>query len=348
MKQPLLGLVTLFLVIIITLGIVSLFEETTFSTWVAFLFMCCVPAQIVFALVWHCSLPAAANNMTQPLKGIFLTVLTAITGMALAILTYYLVGKGHGVTPMLLMYTILSVVVTFWYAVLWQCWPVTLFSKNPLIIGSSVLLVAYFGAYVIFEIFFNFAFLQGTPVYFPDADPGGLFMAWIPMSFLITTVAMILTLVLFDFWPVAGISNPCLKVLSATVIVMILACIIYYLAISVAGMDRIRYMALVPVSYIFGIFLPLNLLQGTLFTQLKQPVKGLALAIFCAFAALFLQEIYLLLGPVVSGPLAAGPAGNYQEELWLSSALLGLTFPVLVIMTDYLDFWPMNKQGHPS
>ena len=343
MKQPLLGLVTLFLVIIISLGTISVFEEATFSTLVAFLFMCCVPVQIVFALVWHCSLPNAVSAMTQPLKGLSLTALTAVTGMVIAMLTYYLVGKGHGVTPILLMYIILSVVVTFWYAVLWQCWPVTLFSKNPLVIGSSVPLVAYFGAYIIFEIFFNFSFLQGSPVYFPDADPGGLFMAWTPMSFLVTTVAMILTLVLFDFWPVAGISNPCLKVAPASIIVITLAGIIYYLAISVVGMDRIRYMALVPVSYIFGIFLPLNLLQGTLFPQMKQPVKGLMLAIFCAVAALILQKLYLLLGPAVSGPLVAGPAGNYQEELWLSSALLGLTFPVLIVMTDFFDFWPMKK-----
>ena len=26
---------------------------------------------------------------------------------------------------------------------------------------------------------------------------------------------------------------------------------------------------------------------------------------------------------------------------------LGLTFPVLVVMTDYLDFWPMKRQGLP-
>ena len=48
---------------------------------------------------------------------------------------------------------------------------------------------------------------------------------------------------------------------------------------------------------------------------MKQPVKGLMLAIFCAVAALILQKLYLLLRPAVSGLLVAGPAGNYQEEL---------------------------------
>ena len=344
MKQPLLGLTALLLVIIISLGIISLFEEATFSTWVAFLFMCCVPAQIVFALVWHCSIPAAAGNMGQPGRGITFTVLTAALGMVIAVLTYYLIGEGHGVTPMLLMYTIMTVVVTFWFAVLWQCWPVTLFTNNPLVVGASVLLVAYLGAYIVFVTLFDFSFLQGAPVYFPDADPGGMLMAWVPMSFAVTTVAMILTLVLFDFWPVAGISKPGVKVLAATAVVMLLAAAVYYLGVCLAGMDKVRYMSLVPVSYIFGIFLPLSLMQGTLFPDLKQPLKGLALTIFCAVTAVILQQLYLFLGPVVSGPLAAGPEGHYQEELWLASALLGLTFPVLVVVTDYFDFWPLKKR----
>ena len=344
MKQPLLGLTALLLVIVISLGIISLFDEATFSTWVAFLFMCCVPAQIVFALVWHCSIPAAVGKMGQPGRGVTFTVLTAAIGMVFAVLTYYLVGKGHGVTPMLLMYTIMTVVVTFWYAVLWQCWPVTLVSDNPLVIGASALLVAYIGAYIVFAIFFDFSFLQGAPVYVPDADPGGMFMAWIPMSFAVTTVAMILTLVLFDFWPVAGISRPGVKALAATAVVVLLAAAVYYLGVCLAGMDKVRYMSLAPVSYIFGIFLPLSLMQGTLFPELKQPLKGLALMVFCAVAALILQQIYLLVGPIVSGPLASGPEGHYQEELWLASALLGLTFPVLVVVTDYFDFWPLKKK----
>ena len=344
MKQPLLGLVALLLVIVISLGIISLFEEATFSTWVAFLFMCCVPAQIVFALVWHCSIPAAASRLAQPGRGMALTLLTALIGMVIAVVIYHLAGKGHGVTPMLLMYTILTVVVTFWFAVLWHCWPVTLISDNPLVIGASALLVAYFGAYAVFAIFFDFSFLQGAPVYFADADPGGMFMAWIPMSFAVTTVAMILTLVLFDFWPVAGIRNPNVKVLAASGLVLLLAGVVYYLGVCLAGMDKVRYLSLVPVSYIFGIFLPLSLMRGSLFSRLQQPLKGLVLTVFCAVAAVILQQLYLLLGPVVSGPLVAGPEGHYQEELWLASALLGLTFPVLVVVTDYFDFWPLKKE----
>ena len=172
MKQPLLGLVALLLVIICSLGIISLFEEATFSTWVSFLFICCVPAQIVFAQVWHCSIPAAASRLAQPAKGATLTVLTAAVGMVVATMTYYLVGKGQGITPMLLMYAILTVVVTFWYVILCQCWPVTQFSDKPLVIGVSVLLVAYIGAYIVFVLFFDFCIPGRCPGVFLWRRPG--------------------------------------------------------------------------------------------------------------------------------------------------------------------------------
>ena len=95
---------------------------------------------------------------------------------------------------MMMMYSILVVVVTFWYAALWHCWPVTLLSSNPLIIGLSVLVVAYLGGYAIFQLLFDFSFLKGAPVYFADADPGGLFMAWSPLAVGVSTVAVIMIL----------------------------------------------------------------------------------------------------------------------------------------------------------
>ena len=61
-------------------------------------------------------------------------------------------------------------------------------------------------------------------------------MAWIPNEFCRNTVAMILTLVLFDFWPVAGISNSSIKVLAASAIVIMLGAVVYYVGVHVAGM----------------------------------------------------------------------------------------------------------------
>lgn len=344
MKQPALGGLTLIVVIIISFGIISLFDEATFSTWVSFLFMCCVPAQLLFAMVWRTNFPSLLDTMAQPVKGVLLTAATIIIGMIFAAISYYGVGGGHGVTPMLLMYTIMTVVVSFWYAACWQCWPISLFTQSPLAMGASMLVVAYMGAYLLFQWLFDFSFLQGTPVYYADIDPQGIVFAWTPLVIGVTTVSVILSLVLFDFWPVGKIANPSLRVVVSSLLVAVLAYGLYFLCTTIMGMDQVRFLVTVPVSYIFGIFLPLNLLQGSMFPDMKQPGKGVVLVIVCAIAAVILQNIYLALGPVASGPLTPGAEGHYQEELWLASALLGVTFPVLVVHTEYLDFWPLKSK----
>ena len=57
-------------------------------------------------------------------------------------------------------------------------------------------------------------------------------------------------------------------------------------------------------------------------TAMKQPLLGLV--------TLFLVII-----------ISLGIISLFEETT------LGLTFPVLVVMTDYLDFWPMKRQGLP-
>ncbi len=341
MKQPVLGIVTLIVVVVLSLGTISLFEEATFSSWVSYLFMCLVTTQVIIGMTWQTSFPPAVGTMSQPKKGLCLTLMTVLIGICVAVFSYFVVGKGHGITPMLMIYMILTVTMTFWYTVLWHCWPVTLFTQNPLIIGLSVLVFSYFGGYLVFQLFFNFTFLQGTPVYFADADPGGMFMAWSSIIVGVTTVAVIMLFPLFEEWPVRAIKNPTVNVVVSTLIVVIIAVPVYIVATSVVGMDQIRYMVIVPVSFIFGTFIPLSFFQGELFTGTKQPVKGIVLTIICAIVGYILQRIYLYMGPVVSGMLVSGPAGNYQEEIWLANALLGLTFPLLVILLIFFQFWPL-------
>jgi hypothetical protein len=238
----------------------------------------------------------------------------------------------------------MTVVVSFWYAACWQCWPVSLFTQNPVAIGASMLVVAYVGAYLLFQWLFDFSFLRGMPVYYADIDPQGIFFAWTPLVMGVTTVSVILSLVLFDFWPVGKITDPSLRVIASSLLVVTVAYGIYFLCITLMGMDQVRFLVIVPVSFIFGVFLPLNLLQGSMFPEMKQPGKGMLLVAVCAIAAVVLQNIYLALGPVVSGPLAPGVEGHYQEELWLASALLGITFPIIVVQTDYLNFWPLKPR----
>lgn len=343
MNQPVLGSVSLIGVVAISLGIISLFDEQTFNTWVTFLVICIVPMQLVMVMVWGGSYPEAIRNMRQPRKGMAMTLITVGVGLPVALFSYYGVGKGHGVSPVLIMYIIFTVVVAFWFIVLWRCWPITLFSRDPRVLGAGALLVSYFGGYLLFDLLFAFSFLEGSPGYYADADPGGLFPAWTALIIGVSSVAMIMVMTLFDDWPVQAIKNETGRNIVSSSIVFVLGALMYYVWTETMNMEQIRYMVLVPVSFIFGTFVPLTFFRGTLLNGMAQPWKGVALTGLCCIAAVVLQRIYLYMGPYVSGPLASGPKGNYQEEIWLANALLGLTFPLLVIMLEYFQFWPLAR-----
>ena len=47
--------------------------------------------------------------------------------------------------------------------------------------------------------------------------------------------------------------------------------------------------------------------------------------------------------PVVTGvPLPPG-GPRYELELWVATALLAVTFPLIVVVTGYFDFWPLKR-----
>ena len=99
MKQPLLGVISLIAVVIISLGIISLFEEATFSTWVAWLFMALVPMQLIMAMVWQTNYPALLTTIPQPLKGLVMTLITMAVGLSLAFVSYHLVARATALPP---------------------------------------------------------------------------------------------------------------------------------------------------------------------------------------------------------------------------------------------------------
>jgi hypothetical protein len=55
-----------------------------------------------------------------------------------------------------------------------------------------------------------------------------------------------------------------------------------------------------------------------------------------------LALLYGALSPALSGPLTPGPPGN-DFERWLASALLAVTFPLLIFYAEFFEFWPLKK-----
>jgi len=98
----------------------------------------------------------------------------------------------------------------------------------------------------------------------------------------------------------------------------------------------------VTVPFIFGSIIVLNMLQNSLFSRMAQPLKGVMNTIAAAAVGLVLAHLYVLLMPMVTGPLTSGPPG-YDREVWVANALLSVTFPFLIYHAVFFGFWPLLR-----
>jgi hypothetical protein len=102
------------------------------------------------------------------------------------------------------------------------------------------------------------------------------------------------------------------------------------------------FLVQVPIPFIFGTIIVLNMLQGSLFRKLEQPTRGLGSAVAAAVCGVALARLYGTLAPVVSGTVNPGPP-SYDFEIWLASALLAVTFPFLIFFADFFEMWPLKR-----
>jgi len=154
--------------------------------------------------------------------------------------------------------------------------------------------------------------------------------------------------VLVDFYPLSLIgaegsrirTQPFFGVITAA-FVLILSLLILKYFVGFQEMDVVEYLVRVPVSFIFGEFVLLTLFQVAETDALKQPLKGFALLLICALLAPLLYLVYSVASTYIVGTLASG-SPSYSLQIWIASAMLGVTFPVLVIYGAFLEFWPLN------
>src|SRR5687767_1952769 len=182
MTQPLLGVAASALVLAVSLAFLAAFDFPTFVGWVSFYMLGVVPLQIVVVVVWGANPPFAAR-LRQPAKGLTLLLATALGAAAIAPIALRLVGEGVSPPgPIPSQYAVVVVPTTFFMAIAFGGWPfdsLTLAqgrpsARNQVAAGLLLLVVSYALTYVLFRVFFNYEFLQGTPVYLQSA-PRGLF-----------------------------------------------------------------------------------------------------------------------------------------------------------------------------
>ena len=345
-KQPALGIVATVIVMAIALGFISLFSFPTFAGWVAYLLICFIPMEIVIGITWGCKLPGFAGQRGQPLKGILLVVLALAVGAVVAVVHYKTVGGSISPPPpMAAMCLIVSVIVTFWGAIMWGGWPFTALIKNQVAAGLTMLAACYVVNYLLFRLLFNYEFMQGAPVYVPALDPHGLFNAWKALVFYLAVIGIMFFNLNFDLWPFTKwpsvMKQPMLG-LVWTATCLILGGAIFYVGVNVAGMDPVAFMVKVPIPFIFGTIVVLNMLQGSLFGKLTQPLKGVLNASASAAIGTLLALGYGAIAPKLSGTVNPGPPA-YDFEIWLASALLAVTFPFLIFFAEFFEMWPLRR-----
>ncbi len=347
LKQPWLGIAASALVIVVALLFISPFTAAFFGTWLSFVLMCMIPFAILVGAYWQGEEPAPLARLGQPLRGIAYLLLAMGVGVLVALVLWTTVGgRVAPPLPMVAMATILSVVVAFYLVIVWGGWPFTLI-RNRLLSGIVLLVGVYVMAILLYQLLANFAFLEGAPIYRADLDPQGPFDVWGVIVVAVTALALMFLMLHFDLWPLTRsetlMKQPVLGIVW-TLVTLLVAIGLYQLGTRGLGMTPPAFLVSVPIPYIFGSVIMLNMLQGSAFGKLKQPGKGLASAVVAAVVGVLLPQLYRLLMPLVTGDMAAGPPAS-EAELWLANALLAVTFPFLAFYGDFFQLWPLAQGG---
>ena len=296
----------------------------------------------------HLAAPTRGSlpDASQPAKGLLLTLTTLAVGFVVAAVCHVAIGgRISPPTPMLAMCSIVSVVITFWAAIMWGGWPFTGVVKNPIAAGL-VLLVACLRRELraVPRVLQLRGSCEGAPVYVAAQDPQGLFPAWNALVFYLSCLAAMFLLVNFDLWPLTtspGIMRQPVLGLVWTIAVLALGGAVFYVGVVVLGMDPVAFMVRVPVPFIFGTIVVQNMLKGSLFAGHTQPVKGVLNVVAVIVIGEALSWMYGRLAPLVTGEVHPGPP-TYDFEIWLASALLSVTFPLLIFYAEFFQFWPLQ------
>jgi hypothetical protein len=347
LKQPLTGVVATALMIALALFYISRFDLAGFTGWGAYAIMGLIPVQVMAGILWGGKVSLLPGT-AQPWRGLGALAVVVVLGGIFSWLCWTIYGgNASPPAPNAVFFVIVAVVVTFWWCIIWGGWPFTKLIPNSTVAGLAVIAWVFVLNAILFKIFFNFEFLKGAPVYNATLDPGGMFDAWHAQVFYVTALAIMFLLLHFDLWPLTTqpslMAQPTLGVVF-TVICLVGGGIAKYVGVTVLGIDVVHFLVTVPIPFIFGTIVLLNMMEGHFFKTMAQPAKGVVSAAAAAVLGTALSQLYLALVPMVTGVVKAGPP-TYDLEIWLASALLAVTFPMLVAYAVYLEFWPLKKSS---
>jgi len=168
-NQPAVGIVASMLAISLALLISVFLSPDMVLTWISLILVAMVPIQMVIGLAWGGQQPAVIARLPQPLRGLAFTALMTAVGAVVAYVAYGTVGGGISPpTPFVNMFVIFAVPLTLALIIPLQRWPFTsLLGERPVAIGFALLVTAYLLAWILYQLLFDFSFLQQAPFYQP-------------------------------------------------------------------------------------------------------------------------------------------------------------------------------------
>jgi len=345
--QPLAGILATAIIVILSSVFISLFSFEWFTGWVSYSLMCLIPISIMIGVVWGRNSPKFIAGLTQPAKGLCLLAITCLGGIIAASIIFYTIGGGiQPFAPMVIHYTITVIGTMFWLVIIMGGWPIIPKITHPVIAGLAIVLLAYIISFVLFHAFYNYEFLIGTPVYVASLDPHGVFNGWNATVFYVSFIAVMFVILHLDLWPLTkfpGLMKQPVLGLAFTFLILPLSGLIYYLGIVIFNMNVVSFMILIPIPFVFGSVIILNMLQDSLFPGVKQPVKGLLKVSLALVIGILLAKAFVGLSTHLTKELNA-ESPLFEHQIWLASALLSITFPFLVFMADYFQFGGLLKR----
>jgi len=324
-------------IVVVSLVVATVLDPATFAGPVATFVLCYLPVQIVLAGMWARH-PGWLAEQSRAVRGA--TLLLAALGMgAVAELVFVAtVGGGQGAgTPQIAMFSIVTVVATFLLVVVFECWP---FAGMPnRAVGTAGLLIsAYALALLLYYLLFDLSFLP-PPAQTPQT-PTGAFNAWYVLTFLVTAITAMFLPPAFGFAGFERLRQP-VRGLVGSLLCLVWASLLFALGVGVAWIDPVDFLVWVPVPLLFGGLIVLVVFRDSLFGGEQRRVRrGITNTLASAAVGLVLVGIYRLAAELVSPALAWGPP-TYQGQVWIASATLALTFPLLATHADFFDHWPL-------
>ncbi|WOQ17084.1 hypothetical protein [Raineyella sp. W15-4] len=346
LDQPVLGILVLVVAVVISLAFIALFSWPTFRDWVSYVLVCGVPSLFVIGAFWHTEHPRPIGRLGQPWRGLAFLALMLVNAAVIATLLVVLFGGGlTPPVPNVAHIAIMAVPYTFLLAVIWGGWPFRGI-RNPVLGGYLLMLVAYVLSVLTYLLLANYSSFEGGPAYVAALDPHGPFDIWAVMTTVVTTMAVGLLVLHFGFWPLTEriMKNPPVAAAASTGLIAAVTVVAEVLGVGLFRLSWPTMLTGVTVAFLFGSIVVLNILQGRVPAPKAQPARGLVSALIAAVVGVLLGQLYVLVLPVVSGEIAFGAPG-FQGEVWLASALLGVTFPLLAVLSDGFAFWPFVGAG---